>query len=69
MLRWKFICFRILLEVMGPLPFGSKIIRFLLMRMIRRDNKITYVAHASFFDIREAGLKDGSLFSQLIDQK
>jgi hypothetical protein len=69
MLRWKLLFFRFLLEIIGPLPGGSKLVRFILMRMIRRDGRITYVAHSSFFDIREADLKDRSLYSHSKYQK
>ena len=58
---WKLVWFRLVLMVLGPWPRGSKLIRALLMRLIRRKGRIAYVAHADFFDVRQAGLESTSL--------
>ncbi len=59
---WQLVSFRVLLIVVGPWPMGSKLIRALLLRLIRRKGRIAYVAHADFFDVRQIGLERTPLY-------
>ncbi len=49
---WQLICLRVIVFVLGPLPGGPWLIRRLLLLMIRKRGKVTYVAHADFLDLR-----------------
>ncbi len=48
----KLVLLRLVLLTLGRFTWGSKCIRFLLMNVVRRGGKMTYVAHADFLDLR-----------------
>ena len=48
----KLVLLRLALLTFGRFTWGSKLIRFLLMAVVRRGGKMTYVAHADFLDLR-----------------
>ncbi len=44
--------FRILTSTLGPFRTGSRLLRAILMKAVRRKGTMTYVAHADFLDVR-----------------
>ncbi len=49
----KLILFRLAILLIGPWQSGSRFLRFVLMKAVRRKGKMTYVAHADFLDVRQ----------------
>lgn len=49
----KLILFRAALLAVGRWGWGSRLIRRLLLRQVKRPGTITYVAHADFLDVRD----------------
>ncbi len=49
----KMVVLRLYLVILGRFHFGSGLLRRLLLRLVRRKGRITYVAHADFLDLRE----------------
>jgi len=44
---------RLLALTLGRHPAGSRLLRALLMTVVRRKGRVTYVAHADFLDLRD----------------
>jgi hypothetical protein len=59
MSTWQLILFRLGLMVLGRVPGGSRLVRRMLLAMVRRGGRMTYVAHGGFLDVREMN-RDGS---------
>lgn len=53
MSSFSLMALRLLALTLGRFPAGSRLIRALLLRVVRRKGRITYVAHADFLDLRD----------------
>lgn len=49
----RLILFRLLTQSFGRLPYGARLLRQILLMVLKKEGRMTYVAHAGFYDPRQ----------------
>lgn len=55
----KLVLLRVLAHGLGRLPGGSRLLRRLLLTALKKKGRMSYVAHAGFYDLSQT-LPDGA---------